>query len=210
MQPGITILISELSEMHPAYQPRATSNTLHHILNHRARRIVTVAEKDGEWCEVRSAGSFQFEFDPTRFFNRSSCLKHVLAQRNIQYNETPENEETGTLLTKSSQRDEFGFLISSKTYLFLEQMSAAGNAGITMNDVRNAEWNSKKSDFYEAVRKLVNEGRIIKKDSRMYWLAAMGQEPIAPVKSKPHPVAAPTKVKPVPVAGKRKLRPVAV
>lgn len=210
MQSQITILTSELSEMHPAYKQRSSSNTLYHIINRRTtKRISSVVQKDGEWCEVRGDGGFRFEYDLLKFHSQTSCIKHVLAQQGIQYDEVSENEKsgiTGIQKTKKSQRDEFGFLVNSKVHLFCEQLAAAGSQGITMDDARNAEWNTGKASFFGAMKKLVNDGKAIKKGRRMYLLSATGEKSLAPVKSKSKPVAiavaaAPvkTKIKPVPV-----------
>lgn len=217
MQTEITILTSELSEMHPAYEQGATSNEFHHIIDRKnSKRIATITQKNGEWCEVHGSRDFQLKYDSSRFPTRASCLTYVLGLRKMQYNETSEDEEDSTSIiirkTKKSQRNEFGFLISSKVHLFCEQLAAAGSQGITMDDARNAEWNTGKASFFGAMKKLINDGKAIKKGKRMYLLSAIGEKSLSPIKpkSKPQPVAVPVKAKPMPVAIKRKPRLVAV
>lgn len=211
MQTKIIISPSELSEMHPAYIQGATSNTLHHIINRRTtKRITTIVQKDGEWCEVRSNGGFQFEYDLTRFFSRTSCLEHILAQHNIQYNETVgQDDEPKEIITihrrGKKQRDEFGFPISSRAHQFCEYLAACGSEGTTWADVKAADWNTDGAAFHWALSRLIKDNKALKKGKRFYLWSVIEKQPTTPIKSKSklQPVAMPVKAKPVPIVIKK-------
>jgi hypothetical protein len=80
------------------------------------------------------------------------------------------NSERKRSVVASDEEKVYGYGAGTKTASFINSVIGSGEKGITMEEVKNLPWNDSKASYGNTLKKFKDDGLMVVKEKRIYWV----------------------------------------